>query len=1236
MRLGLGITLIAVAGVFLAVFAWPRPAPFKLAPGWDIELLAQAPAILYPTAIVAANDGTIYLGQDPMDMPGPPTQPADSVIAIKDGRFTVFAEKLWAVMGLEWSDGTLYVVHAPYLSAFRDTDGDGKADQRVDLVTSLGPAVPAFNGMNDHIASGIRLGIDGFLYIAVGDKGIPRATGRDGKTIRLHGGGVIRVRPDGTDLEVVSTGERNPLSVALDAHDEIFSYGNDDDSKQWPNSLTHHIFGGHYGYPYEFKSAPSRALPILDGRVGGAGAQGICYNEDGLAERFPGSLFFCDWGLSSVIRYELEKHGGSFKVKTREYIVRKGTMTGFRPFSLAVSEDRRSLYLVDWGFDGFLADGPKTGRLFRLTYTGRDRTRPSPRPTSASLGARLTALDHPARSVRIENQRALAASAAESERALLAKLKAPGRALGRLHALWALDAIGTAGARSTIRQVLGDPDEQIRTQAARSCGIRRDHAAQIGLERALADESATVRRESAISLARLGDACALPALLTHLDEDDRCAAWSIRQAIRAIGTPDVAALAAALVDPERRAGALALCDQWRSVISARALALALRSPAEPAWRAKLTATIAGLYRQYPEWSGGWFGPNPLAGEPPRPTEDWDPAGMATVQDGLARALDDPDSSVRQQALKGLFQVGAPALPRLRDQLGRESDPANLALLARALGALGDRAAIGALARLLAAGKNPGEVTAAALEALATLGGPEADAACRALARNPETPAPLLARALATPRAGAHTAAELRGFLDHNDPCVRTAALRGLATCAPPAGPAQRAVIARLDDRSPEVRAAAISLVAALKLREAVPRLIELAGDTAVRPQAIQALAALPDSRALPVYLGAIGALDPELRRLGETGLCAIRDLVEQDLSRRLRSGAISGPAAQAIERALERFVPVIHWRVIGPFPKNTPRRFVASTALDFGRVWLGAGGRPVAWEPRQGEPSTGRVVFDCGKSGDFASEGSGYDASASPDLAVFAFAAVDTDKERSALLRAGSSGTMTVWLNGTPVVHSDHVSGRPYAPDSDVVPVTLKQGTNRILVESRQGIGSWSFGVQLSESANSGRLVPASGRVREALRACAMVHRGDARRGKRLFFDPNGIGCARCHAVGGKGMAGIGPDLTGLANQYDRAEIIRSVLEPSSRIANGFQPVVLAKTDGTVLTGILRAESETELALLGFDLQPMRVLKSEVELRRTGETSLMPAGLVDLLTPSEFADLIAYLGSLTK
>ena len=310
-------------------------------------------------------------------------------MAIKDGKVTTFADKLWSVMGLEWVDGTLYVVHAPFLSAFRDTDGDGKADSRVDLITGLGPKLPGFNGINDHIASGIRLGMDGFLYIAVGDKGIPHGVGRDGTTIQLFGGGVIRIRPDGTGLEVVSTGECNPLSVALSATDEIFTYGNDDDSKKWPNSLTHHIVGGHYGYPYQFLTAPRRALPIMGGQFGGVGAQGICYNEDGLPAEYRGNLFFCDWGLQTVFRFEIRKAGGTFAVARRTPLVTKGDVADFRPFSLAVAADGASLWLVDWAYNGWLDRRAEDGPALPPALHGPERGPTGSAPVGEDPAVRL-------------------------------------------------------------------------------------------------------------------------------------------------------------------------------------------------------------------------------------------------------------------------------------------------------------------------------------------------------------------------------------------------------------------------------------------------------------------------------------------------------------------------------------------------------------------------------------------------------------------------------------------------------------------------------------------------------------------------------------------------------------------------------------------------------------------------------------------------------------------------------
>ena len=174
---------------------------------------------------------------------------------------------------------------------------------------------------------------------------------------------------------------------------------------------------------------------------GGSGTQGICYNEDGLPERYRGGLFFCDWGTQSVTHYGVAKEGGTFRVVAKEKIAEKGDLGDFRPFSLATAPDGASLYLVDWAYNGWLARGPVTGRLFRLAYDGPDAANPSPRPTGTDLAARIAALDHPALSVRLDAQRRAAKVGKEAIAPLAARLKATGPTPGRLHALWALDAI---------------------------------------------------------------------------------------------------------------------------------------------------------------------------------------------------------------------------------------------------------------------------------------------------------------------------------------------------------------------------------------------------------------------------------------------------------------------------------------------------------------------------------------------------------------------------------------------------------------------------------------------------------------------------------------------------------------------------------------------------------------------------------------------------------------------------
>jgi len=133
---------------------------------------------------------------------------------------------------------------------------------------------------------------------------------------------------------------------------------------------------------------------------------------------------------------------------------------------------------------------------------------------------------------------------------------------------------------------------------------------------------------------------------------------------------------------------------------------------------------------------------------------------------------------------------------------------------------------------------------------------------------------------------------------------------------------------------------------------------------------------------------------------------------------------------------------------------------------------------------------------------------------------------------------------------------------------------------------------------------------------------------GDAARGRLVF---QGAGdCQRCHGDAGHG-AGAGPELAGLGSRRDRSHFLRSVLEPSADIADGFATLSLTKRDGSVVTGTLVAE-DGGVIVLDAGGQEQRVASAEVA-ERVGPVSAMPPnGLA--LAPRDLRDLVAYLATL--
>ena len=135
----------------------------------------------------------------------------------------------------------------------------------------------------------------------------------------------------------------------------------------------------------------------------------------------------------------------------------------------------------------------------------------------------------------------------------------------------------------------------------------------------------------------------------------------------------------------------------------------------------------------------------------------------------------------------------------------------------------------------------------------------------------------------------------------------------------------------------------------------------------------------------------------------------------------------------------------------------------------------------------------------------------------------------------------------------------------------------------------------------------------------------------DAAAGERVFFHPRGPGCYRCHQVDGRGGR-VGPDLTRLAKGMDRRRLVQSILQPSLEIAPQFVAWSVARTDGTVFTGVLVGETpEGKHCFADSEGRLIEVKPSDIEERKPQPTSIMPDNVAQTLTLEEFKDLVAFL-----
>lgn len=438
--------------------------------------------------------------------------------------------------GLLARRGNVYFTNIPDLWLLKDTKGTGVADQRTKLSSGYGVHI-AFIGHDLH---GLRMGPDGKLYFSIGDRGFHVKT-PDGRVLdNPDSGAVLRCNPDGSDLEVVATGLRNPQELAFDAYGNLWAGDNNADGGDQAR-LVYVVEGGDSGWRigYQYMSIPGGLGPWnaekmwhtpWDGQAAylvppiahlSSGPSGFCaYPGLGLADRYKDHFFLADFrggsGGSGVRSFGVKPKGAAFEmVDHHEFL---GSV-------LATDVDfgyDGAMYVSDW-VEGWGLTGK--GRIWRVhdTKKAKDPVVQSVKKVMAEGFTQrpqeelLKLLEHPDMRVRQEAQFALVDKGKEVTDALVKVAYLEKNQFARLHAIWALGQLGRV---NSLDRLCGDTDVEVSIQAVKTIGNSRSKKPDITTSRMLRvllkNPERRVRFHAALTLGKVGEVTDAPFIVEML------------------------------------------------------------------------------------------------------------------------------------------------------------------------------------------------------------------------------------------------------------------------------------------------------------------------------------------------------------------------------------------------------------------------------------------------------------------------------------------------------------------------------------------------------------------------------------------------------------------------------------------------------------------------------------------------------------------------------------------------
>jgi len=1221
-----------------------RFPPLKVPDGFHATLFACDPLVEYPSVIaLGPRSGSVFAAHDYLTGLGVEIVRRDEIRLIEDtdgdgyaDRSTKYAGKFNSIQGLAFHDGSIFVMHAPLLTQLRDTNDDGVADERSDLISGLG-LPPEENDNRLHCANGVIAGHDGWLYLALGDRGCD-VQRPEGDRLLFQQGGILRCRPDGSDLHVFSTGLRNIYDVVLDDELNVFVRDNENDGGDYMIRVCHCFSGSDHGYPYHYYERPEEPMPPLADLGRGSSAGGTSYLETAFPSPYRDSLFFCEWGRG-VVRYARSRRGSSFEpmIETDFATGAQNDPYGFKPTDLVVDYDG-SMLVSDW------CDGqrPKRGRgrIYRISYSetaGRRSETTAHESTceTATLIRRLDAASYHRRvSAQLEIQKRGMTAVAE----VVSALNSCQMGLhARLHAVWIIARMAQESVPQVLFNLAGsDPDAVIRAQAIRAIGdltdpilINRRVSSDRGdvdvAERIASIAEQTDPRivlEALIVMRRLKWSVTPKWITDHLPVLDPVLNHAAQQALRnALNWPAVTDL----LDnsPRLRKVALHAVAEQRVAYLTEQLIERLEQDENPEHRREYADALTRIVRKPEPWTYWGFRPGPR----PAATVDWEKT--ITIQTALNACLNDPDFDVRAFVLRRMIREGVdPEISFLTHWLRNDTSDQHVVAILESLTTRDPKTVQSILADTVMRRDLSDASRLVAVSMLVNVLADHAGALLQ-LASNLDD-GPVLASVLREFGRRPELAADnlLLQKLDSDKPVVRVEAIRSLAKRD------NKVAVGRigrfLKETNSEVRLAAVEAAGQLDAVDTTETLLAFTAgsDRDLIAASLDALRKLHDGRAVLFATDALNhrTVQPAaIEYLKVFGTVDQMDAVVQSAARNPASDfqhKVVETLAEWHDRFVdsrkrtERAIAAVHgesgqplfWYICGPLPDTTVDHVLEglknshcdlSGVSDIAKVSTVLGkGIPAALslkKPVNADVGTGWI----------------------------AWTPIRVNSSTQIEILTSATGRLKLWVNGEKV-YAREESGK-FQPDSDRFPTSLKSGTN--LLAARIEPGSAEPGrFQLRFRRRSSKA------EHERLIAYALKNQGQAERGHKVFANAEKSTCIRCHRLGQDGGR-IGPDLTGIGSRFSRIHLIESILQPSRTVAPSYSTVVVALKNGKVLSGIRVSESNQTLVLGDNQGKLHEIATQDVEEIADQTVSTMPEGLEKKLTDREFTDLLAFLES---